>query len=279
MLKRVVGGGRHQRPEVLGDRPRGARRRAALEELALHRRHQVALLLADRLAQVVGLGGREPADLLGDLHQLLLVDAAAVGLLGDRAQALVLVGDRGRVALAARVVGDEAHRAGPVERADRDDVVELGRPDLLQRLAHALGLELEDADRVAAGEHLVGLRVVERDRLHVDLVPARALDDLDRVLDHVEVAQAEEVHLQQADLLDRPHRVLGDDLVLALGLAVPVPFAGAGATILGELQRDDLVQRAVGDHHRRGVDRVVADDPLEALGDVDDPARRRASAS
>ena len=53
---------------------------------------------------------------------------------------------------------------------------------------------------------------------------ARALDDVDRVLDHVEVAEAEEVHLQQPDLLDRAHRVLGHDLVLALGFAVPLPL-------------------------------------------------------
>ena len=39
-------------------------------------------------------------------------------------------------------------------------------------------------------------------------VAGRALDDVERVLDHVEVAQAEEVHLQQADLLDRLHREL-----------------------------------------------------------------------
>ncbi len=57
------------------------------------------------------------------------------------------------------------------------------------------------------------------------------------------------------------------------------PLLGRGAAVLGELQRDDLVERPVGDHHRGGVDRVVADDPLEALGDVDDPLRRRASAS
>ena len=75
--------------------------------------------------------GREAADLLGDLHQLLLVDAAAVGRLGDRAQARVRVADRGGVALAARVVGDEAHRPRPVEGDERDDVVELGRADLL----------------------------------------------------------------------------------------------------------------------------------------------------
>ena len=57
------------------------------------------------------------------------------------------------------------------------------------------------------------------------------------------------------------------------GLPDPFPFAARRpAAILGELQRDDLVQGSVGDHHRGRVDRVVADDPLQALGDVDDPA-------
>ena len=50
------------------------------------------------------------------------------------------------------------------------------------------------------------------------------------------------------------------------------PLTAAGAAILGELQRHDLVERPVGDHHGGGVDRVVADDPLEALRDVDDAA-------
>ena len=40
--------------------------------------------------------------------------------------------------------------------------------------------------------------------------------------------------------------------------------------VLGELERNDLGQGAVGDHDRGRVDRVVADDVLEALGDVDD---------
>ena len=39
---------------------------------------------------------------------------------------------------------------------------------------------------------------------------------------------------------------------------------------VGQLQRDDVGQAAVGDHDRRGVDRRVADDALEALRDVDD---------
>ena len=53
--------------------------RAALEELLLEGRHQRVDLLADRLAQVVGLGRREARDLLRDLQVLLLVDADPVG--------------------------------------------------------------------------------------------------------------------------------------------------------------------------------------------------------
>ena len=44
-------------------------------------------------------------------------------------------------------------------------------------------------------------------------------------------------------------------------------LVGAG---LGDLQRQDVGQVAVGDHDRGGVDRGVADDPLEPLRDVDD---------
>ncbi len=85
----------------------------------------------------------------------------------------------------------------------------------------------------------------------------------------------EEVHLEEADLLDRAHRVLRDDLVLALGPAAFAVLSGRAA-VLGELQGNDLVERAVGDHDRGGVDRVVADHSLEALRDVDDPLRVRA---
>ena len=92
--------------------------------------------------------------------------------------------------------------------------------------------------------------------------PRRALDDVQRVLDHVEVAQAQEVHLEQADLLDRLHRELRDR---AVDLRAVLARAG-----VGQLQRHDVGQLAVGDHDRGGVDRRVADDALQALRDVHD---------
>ena len=224
-VERVVGRRLHQRPELVADARGRAARVAARDELRLQARHQVALLLADRGPQRVRLRAGEAGDVARDLHQLLLVERDAVGRLGDRAQAVVEVAHRGGVALAARVVRDEAHRPGPVEGDQRDDVVELGRAHLLQRLLHALGLELEHAHRLAAGQHVVGLGVVEREVREVDALAPGALDDRDRALEHVERAQSQEVHLQQADLLDRAHRVLRDRLVDALRL--PVPFSAS----------------------------------------------------
>ncbi len=119
-------------------------------------------LLADRLAEIVGLGRREAGELLRDLHVLLLVDADAVRGAGDRPEPLV--GERHLLLarLAPRVDRDVAHRPRPVERHERDQVLELGRPHLAERVPHAGRLELEDTGRLAARQHGVGLLVVER---------------------------------------------------------------------------------------------------------------------
>ena len=196
-------------------------------------------------------------------HRLLLVQDDPVGRADDRLQALVGDRDQIRVALAARVGRDLLHGARAVERHERDEVVELRRLDLAQRLLHALGLELEDAHGVAGGEHLIGLLVVERQLGHVGPLAGRAADDVQRVLDDVEVAQAQEVHLEQAELLDGLHRELRD-------LPVDLVARRVGLVRVCQLQRDDVGQRHARDDDRSRVDRVVADDALEALGDVDD---------
>jgi hypothetical protein len=57
----------------------------------------------------------------------------------------------------SRYVIDSVHRARPIQGVEGHDVVELGGLHLLEGFAHALGLELEHADRVPAREHLVRL--------------------------------------------------------------------------------------------------------------------------
>ncbi len=245
----------HVLPELVRDRRRDVVRRAAVEELRLQRRHQLVDLLADRATQRLGLGAREAGHLLRDLQILFLIHANALGIGGNRLQPLVDVRDRLAPVLAGRVARDVLHRAGPVEGDERDQVLELGRLHLPQRVAHAGGLELEDARRVGARQHLVDLAVVERDRADVEI----AADQLDGLVDHVEVAQAEEVHLQQAERLDVLHRDLRHDLLV-------------GALLL---QRHDLDQRLGADHDGGGVDRVGPGQALERLGEVDDLLRDR----
>ena len=224
----------------------------ALGEAGVLLVQDLLLLLAHGPAQQVGLAQRVAGQLLRDRHDLFLVDDQAVGLAEDVLERLgQLRVDRrdllpGVLAVGVVVVRVGAHRAGPVQRADRGDVVELGGRHPAQQVAHRPAVELEHAEGVAAGQQLVGRRVVQRDRLDLQPRLAVELDVLQRVVDDREVAQAEEVHLEQPERLAGAHVELRDDR--AVGLAA--------------LDRDDVDQRLRRHDH---AGRVHAPLPLEAL--------------
>ena len=108
---------------------------------------------------------------------------------------------------------DELHRAGTVQGDDGDQVFNALRLGLHDDAPHAGRFELEHAFGRAARDHLKHLRIVLRHVLDAEArrVPA---DHLLGVVDDREVAQAEEVHLEEAQLFDRCHRVLRDDRVV-----------------------------------------------------------------
>ena len=141
--------------------------RARDEDGAL-RAHLLADLLAHGAAQKIGLAEREAGQDLRGLHHLFLVDDDAEGLLQDR---LELGMDVVRLlhAVLARAIGrDVRHRAGPVERDQRDDVLETVGPHVEQRAPHARAFQLEHADRFRARQQVVGFLVVERDGGEID---------------------------------------------------------------------------------------------------------------
>ena len=235
---------------------------ATLDELGALLGDELAHLLPTRLPEVVGVGQGVPREALGDPHDPFLVDAQPVGVAEDLLGVGVQVGDLLPAVLAVRVVGVHVrrHRTGPVQGDEGGDVLELGRRQRPDEGPHGATLQLEHADRVGPTQQFVGGFVGQVDVVDVDLDATGAPDQLERVGDDVEVAQAQEVHLEQAELLDAVHLVLGDDRRLfdrhaGLGLA---------------LDRQVLGQRLLGDHHRGGVDAVLASQPLEPLGDVDD---------
>ena len=183
------------------------------------------LLLAHRAAQQVGLAEGVPGDLLRDRHDLLLVHDQAVGAAEDVLQGLgELRVDRRDLLLAVlaqRVVGVRvgAHRAGPVERADRARCPR-SRPGCIGRSSDRIGpaVELEDAERVAPGQQVVGGRVgevlAEPSRSIGSLPLATMLRSASSMIG--EVAQAQEVHLEQAERLAGRVVELRDDGAVGL---------------------------------------------------------------
>jgi DNA-binding GntR family transcriptional regulator len=97
-----------------------------------------------------------------DLLHLFLIGDDAVGRLQDRLEFwMQIIG--ALVAELSRAIGRNVrHRPRPVERDQHDQVFEAVGTHVDQRAAHALTFHLEDADRLAARQRLVGLPVIER---------------------------------------------------------------------------------------------------------------------
>ena len=144
---------------------------------------------------------------------------------------------------------DRIHRPGPVQGNDCRQIFDrLGlHPDA--HAGDARRLQLENTRRPALAQHGEGLSVVVRDMLHrkVRRIPA---DLLHRVINDRQVAQAQKIHLEQAQLLNGRHRELGDD-----GIIIPG-------------QRDIIAHRPLGDDDTSGVGRGIAGHPLNGPGRI-----------
>ncbi|GAQ76711.1 hypothetical protein T45_08513 [Streptomyces turgidiscabies] len=156
------------------------------------------------------------------------------------------------------------HRARPVQGQGGADVVEAGRLHQLQQGAHTGAVELEHTDGVALSQQLEGGGVVKGDGggtvggdgVGGEVDTAVLADVVDRVVDDAEIAQSQEVHLDQPQVLAAGVVESGDLR------AVP------GAHVEG----DTVAQAGLGQNDRRGVDPGVTDQPLDAHRSVEDPA-------
>ena len=191
-------------------------------------------------AQLVGLGGREAGGVHGDLHELFLEQRDAQRPRESWFQALVREGDLLVAPLAPdvgvyRVALD---RSGPDQRHLDGQVVEPLRAQARQGGHLGTGLDLEHPYAVGTSEHLVDAGHLLRDGVEVvaDAVPVA--DQFEAVLQRREHAQAEQVELDQAD-----RRAV-----------VLVPLQHGAIRHPPPLDRADLDDRTVADHHPAGVD-------------------------
>ena len=264
LVERVVGELLDDVEQLLAQRPSVARGIAAAHEAGPFLLHELADLLAAGLPQVVSVGQRIAGELLRHPHDRLLVDHQAVGvgqeLLGVVVEVLDLL--PAVLAICVVVVHVGRHRPGSVQGDQGGHVLEAGRGQGAHEGPHRAGLQLEHPDGVTTGQHLEGGPVVQVHSVNVDHLSPAALHVDQRVGDHVKVPQAQEVHLEKAQVLDAVHLVLGDDGCV-LGVLTRLRLA---------LDRHVLGERLAGDHHRCRVDPVLASEPLQTPCDVDNSA-------
>ncbi len=155
------------------------------------------------------------------------------------------------------------HGTGPVERDKGGDIVErVGHEGAHQR-PHRAAFELEHPDRVSPAQGGEGVGIVEGDTVDVGPRPLGESDEIEGPLDDRQVPQAQKVHFEQAQLLHAVHLVLGDDGGLGDRLSA------LGLALHGEVLGEGVLR----DHDGGGMDAVLASEPFESLGHVDDTAR------
>ena len=147
----VLGELRHLLPQVLGSQPVHAVGDAPLDELPASGDDEFDLLLAEDLADLVGLVGVVPGQQHAGLHDLLLVEDAAVGGGEHLLQPGVRDGDLGVAcpALQVQLGQPGVLGAGPDQGEHVGELGHVLRPDLLAHPDAGAGLDLEDTQGLA----------------------------------------------------------------------------------------------------------------------------------
>ena len=224
---------------------------AAVDEALVQLLHLLAgTPRSHRPPEPVRLARGEARDRDGDVHDLFLVQDHAEGLAQDRSQAGMEILDRLEALAAAQVWmnGVALDRPRPDDRDLHDQIVQVCRARLGERLHLGPTLHLEDADRVRGLKHLEHFRDVFRQEVEVYRGGAVAFDQLERFVDRGQHAQAEQVQLDQLECLDIALVELDDHSV------------GHGGT----LDRRDVDQRRGRHEHAAGVDAEVAREAVDA---------------
>ena len=191
-------------------------------------------------------------NLAEDLHDLLLIDHAAVGRAQNRLQQRRCVGHLFRVVAAFDKGGNRIHRSRAVKRDGGNDIVNALRHQIHQHLPHPARLQLKHAGGLARRNQPVGRGIVLRNRFQVKRRLALA-NLLLGVVQDGQVAQGKKIEFQQPQLCHGVHVILRHDCAVR------------------QRQRHVFRNRLVGNDDTGGVNRHVARHSLQRHGGVDQP--------
>ncbi len=231
------------------------------EALAPGHEQHLGPLVAQRPAERVRLALVEPRRGHGEAHRLLLEQRDAERLFQNVPHLVRGVRHLLQPLAPAEEGVDHVPEDGPgADEGDLDgEVVEALRLQPGEQVHLRPALHLEDADRVRLTEHPVHRRVLAGDGGQVEPGATVLLDQRERLREHRQHAQAEEVDLEDAERVQVVLLPLDDGAVLHRGV----------------LHRHHLGQLAVGDDEAAHVDGEVPREALQHLGEGERPLHAR----
>ncbi len=254
LVEAVLGELLHEVEELFGELPGDAAFRRPFQEDGALLGHLLRFLLAHGPAQEVRAAQAVAREHLGHQHHLLLIHDDAVGGLEYGLQVGMEILRPGAAVLAVDEIVHHAgtQRAGAVQGHQRDDVLEAVALEAPLQILRRARFRLEHGGGVAVGEELVHRRVVQGQVLQPEVRPLRVerAHERHRLGQDGEGAQAEEVELHQADLLD----------------VVLVELAHRGLGAGGGIERAEVGELARRDEHAPRVHAHVAGEALQLLG-------------
>ena len=99
--------------------------RIAVDKIAALLLHDLLFFLAHRPSDEIRASERIAAEVLHDLHDLLLVDDTPVGRCQDRLELLCLVADLAVFLFSLDILGNKVHRARAVQRDPCNDILQV----------------------------------------------------------------------------------------------------------------------------------------------------------
>ena len=216
------------------------------------------LLLSHSAAQDICLAESEPCEHLDDLHNLLLIEHNAEGLLQDRLKERMHIDNFLFPVQSVDEIRYHAAAEGPgtIERHRRDQIDKAFWLEILDQIRHACRLHLKHGTRIAIAKHLCRLRILQRNLINIQLDSMGAADMVDRIGNDGQRAQPQEVHFEQAERLH----------IVFVELCDKRP--------LGDPYRHLICKRRFCDHDTGCVNGGITRQSLNLSRKIDDPARR-----
>ena len=187
----------------------------ATDEQRLLFLHFLGLLFSHRPTQQIGLPQRKPGQPISDGHHLLLIDDNPIGVPQYRFQGRRIIG---QVRWAAFPFDEIIHhpafeRPRTVQGQHGDQILKPFGCDLDQKIAHPRTFQLENSGRARGRQQRVGRGVIQGKAGHIERGTFQTVrggrspfvHETDRMMEHGQCLESEEVELDEPDFLHISH--------------------------------------------------------------------------